>query len=118
MLVVPMVQLGFVAPHMGLVIATGLAAFINAGMLYRGLRKAGVYTPGAGWAVLGRRLALANVALAATLWWLAGPLDDWLVAQWLDRAMRLGVCLVAGTIVYFGVLRVSGLRYVELRAPA
>ena len=117
-IVVPMVKFGFVAPHMGLVIATGLAAFINAGMLYRGLRKVGVYTPGPGWAVLGRRVALANLGLAATLWWIAGPLDDWLVAPWFERAAHLTVCLVAGTVVYFGILWMSGLRYVELRAPA
>jgi putative peptidoglycan lipid II flippase len=118
MLVVPMVKFGFVAPHMGLVIATGLAAFINAGMLYRGLRKTGVYTPGPGWAVLGRRVMLANIGLAVTLWWIAGPLDDWLVAQWFERAVHLAICLVAGTVVYFGILWMSGLRYVELRAPA
>ena len=117
-IVVPMVKFGFVAPHMGLVIATGLAAFINAGMLYRGLRKTGVYIPGPGWAVLGRRVMLANVGLAVTLWWIAGSLDDWLVAQWFERAVHLAVCLVAGTVVYFGILWMSGLRYVELRAPA
>src|SRR4029453_947809 len=61
MLVVPMGKLGFVAPPMGRVLGTGLAAFINAGMLYRGLRTTGVYTPGPGWAVLARRVAFANL---------------------------------------------------------
>jgi putative peptidoglycan lipid II flippase len=117
-IVVPMVKVGFVAPHMGLVIATGLAAFINAGLLYRGLRRLGVYTPGPGWSLLARRVALANLGLAAALWWIAGPIDGWLVAHWFDRAVHLGVCLVAGTIVYFAILWMSGLRYVELRAPA
>jgi putative peptidoglycan lipid II flippase len=117
-IVVPMVKVGFVAPHMGLVIATGLAAFINAGLLYRGLRRVGVYTPGPGWALLARRVALASLGLAATLWWIAGPIDGWLVGQWFERAMHLGVCLIAGTAVYFAILWMSGLRYVELRAPA
>jgi putative peptidoglycan lipid II flippase len=117
-IVVPMVQLGFVAPHMGLVMATGLAAFINAGQLYRGLRRAGVYTPGAGWGLLVRRVGLANLGLAAALWWLAGPLDPWLTAPVIERALRLGGCLLAGTFIYFGLLWATGLRYVELRAPA
>jgi putative peptidoglycan lipid II flippase len=117
-IVVPMVKFGFVAPHMGLVIATGLAAFINAGMLYRGLRTTGVYTPGPGWAVLARRVAFANLGLAAALWLIAGPLDWWLVATWFERAARLTACLVAGTVAYFAILWMSGLRYVELRAPA
>jgi len=118
LIVVPMVKLDFIAPHMGLVIATGLAAFVNAALLYRGLRHAGVYTPSAMWTTLTRRVLLANVALAVVLWWLAGPLDPWLVAPWFERAVRLTICLIAGTVVYFGVLWATGLRYLELRAPA
>jgi putative peptidoglycan lipid II flippase len=116
-IVVPMVKIGFVAPHMGLVIATGLAAFINSGLLYRGLRRAQVYRPGPGWAALIGRVVLANVALAALLVWLAGPLDHWLVASGLERSQRLALCLVSGTAIYFGVLWASGLRYSALRAP-
>jgi putative peptidoglycan lipid II flippase len=68
--------------------------------------------------VLLRRVALANLGLAALLWWIAGPLDWWLVAPWFERTARLTVCLVAGTVSYFAILWMSGLRYVELRAPA
>ena len=117
-IVVPMVKLGFVAPHMGLVIATGLAAFINAGLLYRGLRRAGVYTPGPGWGALMRRVGLANLGLAAVLWWFAGPLDPWLTAPLPERVLRLTGCLVGGTVLYFALLWATGLRYVQLRAPA
>jgi len=90
----------------------------DAALLYRGLRHAGVYTPSAMWTTLTRRVLLANVALAVVLWWLAGPLDPWLVAPWFERAVRLTICLIAGTVVYFGVLWATGLRYLELRAPA
>jgi putative peptidoglycan lipid II flippase len=117
-IVVPMVKIGFVAPHMGLVMATGLAAFLNASMLYRGLRRGRVYAPGKGWRVLFVRVGIANVALGAVLIWLAGPLEPWLVATWTARALRLAGCLVAGTVVYFAALRLAGLRYADLRPPA
>ncbi|MCW8901455.1 MAG: murein biosynthesis integral membrane protein MurJ, partial [Gammaproteobacteria bacterium] len=46
--VVPMLKLGWTAPHAGLALATSISAFINAGLLYRGLKKAGVYLPQTG----------------------------------------------------------------------
>lgn len=110
LIVLPMVRLGVPAPHAGLALATGLAAFLNAGMLYRGLRRQGVYRPGAGWGWLGARVVLANGLMAAALVWLAGDLASWVGVPWQARAGRLALCVVAGLVVYLGALLAAGVR--------
>jgi len=109
-IVLPMMHYGFTAPHAGLAFATGLAAVLNAVMLYRGLRRKGVYTPGDGWGWLVARVGVANLVMAATLWWLAGDLDGWIVAPWFDRGLRLTVCVGVGLAVYLSTLWISGVR--------
>ena len=114
-LVLPMILAGFVAPHTGLALATGMAACLNAAMLYRGLRRREVYTPAPGWSPLLLRFLAANVVMAALLVWLAGPLDWWIAAIWHERVVRLAVCIIAGSAAYFGALWLSGFRPAHLR---
>ena len=47
--VVPLVLLKIPGAHAGLALATALASYINAGMLYRYLRRDGVFQPDPGW---------------------------------------------------------------------
>ncbi|MEA5444751.1 murein biosynthesis integral membrane protein MurJ [Gammaproteobacteria bacterium AB-CW1] len=108
--VLPMVMTGFVAPHMGLALATAIAAFINAGLLYMGLRRRGVYRPGPGWASLFFKGLVANGVMAAVVLWLAGPLADWLDAGVWERVGLLAVCIGTGALVYGLVLLLLGLR--------
>lgn len=109
-IVLPMLHLGIPGPHAGLALATGLAAALNAFLLYRGLRRQGVYRPGDGWGWIGARVLAANLAMGLLLWWLAGSLDQWLAALWYQRAGWLGGCIGAGLLVYALVLWVSGVR--------
>ena len=103
------VKIGIVAMA-GLALATSIAAFVNAGLLYRGLRRAGICVHLPGWGVLFVRVALANGLLAALLWWGAGDLADWLARDALARAGHLLLWVAAGAGLYFGVLLASGLR--------
>src|SRR3546814_19617108 len=57
--------------HAGIALATGLAGLINPWLLWRALRRQGVYRASAGWAWHLTRLLLACVAMAAVLLWLA-----------------------------------------------
>lgn len=109
-IVLPMMHYGFTAPHAGLALATGVAAVLNAGMLYRGLRRNGVYTPGDGWGWLATRVLLSNLVMAVLLWWLAGDIGGWMTTPWFDRGLRLTGCVGAGAAVYFAVLWISGVR--------
>jgi len=114
-LVVPMVHFGVPGAHAGLAAATGIAAAYNAAALYRGLRRIGVYRPAAGWGALGAKVLVANLAMAAAIAWLAGPLQAWLDASWDARALKLAVCVGLGLAVYVAALLAMGVRPAHLR---
>jgi len=101
---------GYAGPHVGLAVATSVAALLNAGLLYRRLRVEGILQPAPGWAAFGLRVALACVAMCAILVFMHEPLDWWLSAGPLDRALRLALQVGAGCGAYFGSLFALGLR--------
>ncbi|MES0873424.1 murein biosynthesis integral membrane protein MurJ [Sinimarinibacterium thermocellulolyticum] len=98
------------AAHAGLAAATASSAWINAGLLFRRLRRDGAYRPAPGWGVFALRLVLANLALGASLLALAGPLDGWLESSLDDRALRLAGTIGLCALAYFVVLALTGLR--------
>jgi len=102
--------------HAGLALATSIAAFVNAGLLYRGLRRAGVCDPQPGWPLLFVRVVVANGLLAGLLWWGAGDLTTWLDWDGLTRAWHLLGWIVAGAGLYFVILLIAGLRPRDLLA--
>ena len=113
-LVVPLhmyLQLG----HIGLALATSLSAFLNAGLLYLGLRKAGVYSPMPGFIATGSRLLIAAVAMAACLLWLLPERALWLDWLWWQRAMNILWLCVAGAGSYFLALLLMGSRPVHFK---
>ncbi|HIE54215.1 MAG TPA: murein biosynthesis integral membrane protein MurJ, partial [Chromatiaceae bacterium] len=67
----------FPLKHAGLALATSLSAFVNAALLYRGLRKAGVYRPSAQWPLLWVRVCLASAAMVAVLSVAVPALEYW-----------------------------------------
>ncbi|MEJ2346389.1 MAG: murein biosynthesis integral membrane protein MurJ [Gammaproteobacteria bacterium] len=106
--VVPLAVSGYPAPHAGLALATSLAAFVNAALLFRHLRRERVYRAQPGWPLLGLRIGLACAAMAAFLWWGRGDVDTWLHGGLLLRAERLAGLIAGGIVVYFGVLLLLG----------
>lgn len=105
--VVPLVQLGVAGPHAGLALATGLAAWLNAGLLYRGLRRTQIYIPMPGWAGLWLRVAFGLAGLVLVLL-LLHPAVDWLAMGWSLRAAWLGGIVVAAAAVYLLCLWLTG----------
>jgi len=101
--------------HTGLALATSISAFLNAGLLFVGLYRLGVYRPQVGWGVLGLRLLLANAAMVLVILWLGGAADSWLEWSVWQRAWQLGILCVAGGSVYFMTLFAVGLRPRHLR---
>lgn len=114
-LVLPSKWLGFPVPHVLLATATSTGGAVNAFLLWRGLRRQGVYRPGPGWGAFLARLCLANAAMGLLLWAFAGDVDSWMALPPLARAAKcaLGIALAAGT--YFAVAWALGLRYGHLR---
>ena len=113
--VVPAFLKGFPVPHVLLAVSTGLSAVINATMLYRGLRRAGVYRPSAAWRRLLPQIGLASLTMAAFLWWVSGDWAAWTEWPALRRAGWLGVSVAGGAAVYFGVLALAGARPRDLK---
>jgi len=70
----------FPLAHTGLALATSIAALVNAGLLFRLLRRQQVYHPLPGWGLFLARIALASAAMAAVLLWGVGGLEGWLAA--------------------------------------
>lgn len=114
--VVSMVIFGFVAPHTGLALATSCSACLNAALLYRGLRRDGVYTPGPDWKVLLARVFVATTAMVVLLWYFRGSLAQWLALDWAGRSLRLGTLIIGGMLTYFTVLVMLGFKSWHLRA--
>jgi putative peptidoglycan lipid II flippase len=104
--------------HVGLALATSVAAMLNAGLLLRGLLRAGFYQQQPGWAIYMLRLILASAALVAVILWLVPASADWLDWPWQRRAMEMALLCCSGTAVYFAVHWLVGTRMSHLRAPA
>lgn len=102
--------------HAGLALATTLSAFINAGLLLRGLIRDDVFRWQSGWGVFGVRLLLANGALAGLLFWLARPASEWLAAGLMQRVQWMALLVVSGVAIYAIVLLILGVRLRHLRA--
>ena len=103
--------------HAGLALATGIAAWVNAGLLYRGLRRDGVYVPGPGWRVLMTQALIAVAVMMAVLVWPAQQQAFWLEQGVAGRVIALGGLILGGAVAYFGVLFALGLRPQHLREP-
>ena len=103
--------------HVGLALATSLAAFLNAGLLFLGLRREGVFQWTPGWRVVLLRLLAASSLMIAVLLWLVPPIEQWLAWQWWERALQLGLLVAAGLAAYLGVQLAMGLRGRDFYAP-
>ena len=103
--------------HTGLALATSLSAFINAGLLFAGLRKKGIFIPCPGWGPFAVKLLAANLALVGFLWVSTGHADTWTVATVGVRALTLGVLVGGGALVYAAVLLIVGVRPREFVSP-
>ena len=104
--------------HAGLALAIGLAAMLNAALLYRGLRAREIYTPQPGWLLFYGRLALAMLSLGAALWFVAGDAADWLRWSLTQRLLRLSLVVTFGAGVYFATLWVAGFRLRDFKRSA
>jgi putative peptidoglycan lipid II flippase len=110
MFVVPLVMLEIPGPHAGLALATSLAAWVNAGLLYRMLRKQQAYLPEAGWRHFLLQIGLAGAVLGAVLFWAVPAMPVWLDWSVWSRVTGLLLWVLVGAGAYFSALYLVGLR--------
>lgn len=117
LLLVAVLMRAFGIGHAGLALATSLSAWFNAGLLWRGLLRAGVYRFDALWRRCLPAMALAVTGLLAALLWATPAAPFWIAASAPTRALCMAGLCALGLLVYAATLRLAGLRLVELRAP-
>ena len=100
--------------HVALAMASALASYLNLMLLWRALRREGIYDREPGWTRFGVRLLLACTVMVVVL--LAGRWlwTDWSVGVWL-RVFRLAALVGAGGLSYVAVLFAMGFRVRDLR---
>jgi putative peptidoglycan lipid II flippase len=101
--------------HALLALNTGIGAWYNASMLYRGLRKQHVLQHSTGWRRTLWQVLAANVAMGLFLWFVAGDTQRWLDMSAWHRVGWMGLLVVGGGGIYFGILYVLGMRVQDLR---
>jgi putative peptidoglycan lipid II flippase len=109
---------GFKGPHMGLALASSVAAYINAGLLYRALRSEDAYRPEAGWARVSVAVLVGCILMVAALWWQAQGPEQWAAEAAPARALSLSWLILLGVAVYGAGLLAGGLRISHLNRGA
>ncbi len=112
-----LMNLAFIGPfkQAGLALSIGLAACINASLLYRGLRQAAIYQPLPGWWSFLMKLGIALAAMSAVL--IGGYQNHafWLESALADRALHLGLLILCAGLTYALTLFLLGFRPRDFR---
>jgi putative peptidoglycan lipid II flippase len=114
--VLPLMRFGL--GHMGLALATAISAFLNAGLLFWGLWRTGVFRAQPGWLRFAAGLMIGTGAMVAVLLVVLQFWTDWVEWGWMVRGSRLLAICILGTAVYGAGLLLVGLRPRHLRSPA
>ncbi len=115
--VMNLVFIGWIA-HAGLALSIGVAACLNAGLLYLGLRRAEIYQPLEGWAIFFGKLFIAIAVMGGALWFAMGPAENWLKGELTARILHLCGLVGLGASVYFATLWLLGFRLGDFKRQA
>lgn len=96
--------------HAGLALAIGLAACLNAALLFWQLRRQRLFLPQPGWGVFLFKLLVAVAVMGAVLVLGGAWLPAWDSGGMPERLVRLMLLVVAGAGSYFATLAVLGFR--------
>lgn len=103
--------------HAGLALATSLSAFVNAGLLYWGLHKTGVFTfERRSWNLLAK-VGISVFVMALGIGFLAPEASAWIEMALLERVAWMAGVIVLGAGSYGVCLIGLGLRPYHLKPP-
>lgn len=104
--------------HVGLALATSLSAWLNAGLLYRGLRHKGLLL-GVTRLTLARaaHILIAIMVMLGVLWLCSPEAGWWRGAVALHRGLAMAVLVMLGGLAYGITLWCLGLRLRDLKSP-
>jgi putative peptidoglycan lipid II flippase len=116
--VVTLVYTRWAPAHAGLAAATTLSALLNSTWLLKGLVRADVYRPSAGWRQLFIGVVGACVMMTVYAYWLLGRLGDWYAMSTTKQITALFFAVASSGAVYFAACFVLGLRFADFRHRA
>ncbi len=96
--------------HTGLALATSLAAFVNAILLFKGLHVKKIFWFQPGWGRFCVQLLLANAVMMSFVVLYAGDWQSWLDLNDWTRVTQILILCVGGVLLYGLVLFLSGVR--------
>ncbi|MEO3679311.1 murein biosynthesis integral membrane protein MurJ [Rheinheimera sp. FR7-31] len=102
--------------YVGLALATALSASLNAYLLYRGLKLAGVYQLSKSSLIFLTKLLLASVLMAALLYWQTPGLEAWVQLAFSEQVWRLSLLCLLAVLGYFALLWLFGVRLAHFKA--
>ena len=110
-----LMNLAFIGPlkHAGLSLSIGLAASLNASLLYWQLRKQKIFTPQPGWMAFLLRLVVAVLVMSGVLLGMLHIMPEWSLGTMPWRLLRLMAVVLAGIAAYFAALAVLGFKVKE-----
>ena len=101
--------------HVGLALATSVSAWLNAMLLFRGLRRDAVLPENLLLLKWIMQIGVASAAMIFVLLWIMPEGALWAGWSWWQRASQLGVLCVSGLVVFAASLLLSGVRAADLR---
>jgi putative peptidoglycan lipid II flippase len=110
MFVVSMLNSEFIAPHVGLALATTASAYFNATMLALRLKKDAIIEGFEALSLLLLRILLACCAMSLVILLLSPEVGNWSQWQWFDRVYQLAILIVSAILCYALMLWIMGFR--------
>jgi putative peptidoglycan lipid II flippase len=101
--------------HVGLALATSIAAALNAGLLYRGLRKTDSYQPLAGWWPWLGKLAFGLGVMSLIIVIMTPDIGTWQAWQSFERVFYLLPTILAAVVGFIISLLLVGVRPKDLK---
>ena len=104
--------------HVGLALATSASAWINAGLLYRGLKREQllITMPGP-WRLFWLRSGVAVASMTLALWAVTPQLSWWVAQNAPTRGLVMAGVVATGGLTYLLAMAALGFRTADLRGP-
>jgi putative peptidoglycan lipid II flippase len=113
--VTPLWMAGIAAAHTGIAAATSIAGVVNAALLWRYLRRQGLYRAGPGWTRWLLRIVAGLSTMSLAVLAVRAHVGDWIALTMAWRWVWLLAAVGAGGAVYGATLLLLGLRPRHLR---
>ena len=102
-------------PHVGLAIATSIAAIFNSALLYFGLRKSQILKHSDDWPIFLIRVTISCFIMIIMLNYFDKPLDWWTGADFSKRIFWLTLSIILGAVTYFFTMLILGTKLIDFK---